>query len=133
VANAQLAYQAYGRSSPPTGGQLSRRAVRASSARCGASTGVDNPDYCDTLYRSELAAPDTVNTMPGKTMETFADHSQVGSPVAETYAAVLQSVADAGIDRDDVFAVLETEGVQKFSDAWDHLATSVQEQLQENK
>ncbi len=40
---------------------------------------------------------------------------------------------DAGVDLDDVFAVLETEGVQKFNDAWDELSTSVAEQLQDKK
>ena len=101
-----------------------------------ASTGVKNPDYSDTLYLSELAAPDTVNTMPEKTMQAFADHGQVGRPVTGTYtdaAAVLQSVTDAGIDLDDVFRVLEDEAVQKFNDAWDELTTSVQEQLQDKK
>ena len=44
---------------------------------------------------------------------------------------VMQSVADAGVDLDDVFRVLEVEGVQKFSDAWDELTSSVEEQLQD--
>jgi len=42
-------------------------------------------------------------------------------------------VSDAGIDLDDVFRVLEDEGVQKFAEAWDELTSSVQEQLQDKK
>ena len=42
-----------------------------------ASTGTKNKDYADTLYVSGLVAPDTVNTMPGATMEAFADHGWV--------------------------------------------------------
>jgi transaldolase len=99
-----------------------------------ASTGVKNPDYSDTLYLSELIAPDTVNTMPEKTMQAYADHGQPGTPVQSAYAdaeKVMQSVAEAGVDLDDVFRVLEEEAVQKFVDAWDELTTSVQEQLQD--
>jgi transaldolase len=97
---------------------------------------VKNPEYSDVLYLSELVAPDTVNTMPEKTMQAFADHGTVGRPVQETYAdaeKVLQSVRDAGVDLDDVFAVLEKEGVQKFIDAWDELSGSVEEQLKDKK
>jgi len=42
-----------------------------------ASTGVKDPAYPDTMYVAELVAPDTVNTMPGATLEAFADHGQV--------------------------------------------------------
>ncbi len=42
-----------------------------------ASTGVKNPDYSDTLYVTELVVADTVNTMPEKTLEAFADHGEV--------------------------------------------------------
>ncbi|SDG29001.1 transaldolase [Klenkia brasiliensis] len=136
VANAQLAYQAYEEVfSSDRWAALEARG--ASKQRpLWASTGVKNPDYSDVLYLSELVAPDTVNTMPEKTMQAFADHGQVGRPVQETYAdaeQVLQSVRDAGVDLDDVFAVLETEGVQKFIDAWDELSGSVKEQLQDKK
>lgn len=54
-----------------------------------ADVGVDrvkNPDYSDTLYLSGLVAPDTVNTMPEKTMRAFADHGEIGRPVTGTYA-----------------------------------------------
>ena len=136
VANAQLAYQAYEEvfSSDRWAALEARGAGKQ--RPLWASTGVKNPDYSDTLYLSELVAPDTVNTMPEKTMQAFADHGQVGRPVTGTYAdaaAVMQSITDAGIDLDDVFAVLETEGVQKFADAWEELSTSVTEQLQDKK
>lgn len=65
-------------------------------------------------------------------MRAFADHGEIGRPVTETYAdasAVLEAVADAGVDLDGVFQVLEDEGVRKFADAWDDLTTSVQVQL----
>ncbi|QNG35352.1 transaldolase [Geodermatophilaceae bacterium NBWT11] len=136
VANAQLAYQAYEEVFSSDRWKALEARGAAKQRPLWASTGVKNPDYSDTMYLSELAAPDSVNTMPGKTMEAFADHGRVGSPVSGTYAeaaAVLQAVSDAGIDLDDVFRVLEDEGVQKFAEAWDELTSSVQEQLQDKK
>jgi transaldolase len=44
-----------------------------------ASTGTKDPDAPDTLYIDALAAPDTVNTMPDKTLQAFADHGQVNA------------------------------------------------------
>ena len=48
-------------------------------------------------------------------------------------AAVMQAVADAGVDLDDVFRVLEEEGVQKFVDSWDELTESVRTELEDKK
>jgi transaldolase len=136
VANAQLAYQAY----EEVFSSDRWKALEAKGAHkqrpLWASTGVKNPEYSDTLYLSELIAPDTVNTMPEKTMMAYADHGQPGTPVQSAYAdaeKVMQAVADAGIDLDDVFRVLEDEAVQKFVDAWDELTGSVKEQLEDKK
>jgi transaldolase len=136
VANARLAYQAY----EEVFSSDRWKALEAKGAKpqrpLWASTGVKNPDYSDTLYVSELIAPDTVNTMPEKTMQAYADHGEPGTPVQSAYAdaeKVMQAVADAGVDLDDVFRVLEDEGVQKFVDAWDDLTGSVKEQLEDKK
>ena len=91
-----------------------------------ASTGVKNPDYDDTMYVVDLVVEDTVNTMPEKTMDAVADHGEIKGdqvrPVLRrrrrTHATAL---ADAGIDYDDVIAVLIREGVDKFVTAWDEL------------
>jgi transaldolase len=134
VANAQLAYQAYEEVfSSDRWKALESHGARAQRPLW-ASTGVKNPEYSDTMYISELIAPDTVNTMPEKTLMAYADHGQPGTPAQQAYAdaeKVMQSVADAGVDLDDVFRVLEEEGVQKFVDAWDELTASVQEQLRD--
>src|SRR3954469_22029566 len=133
VANAQLAYQAY----EEVFSSDRWRALEAKGATVQrplwASTGVKNPDYPDTLYVSELIAPGTVNTMPEKTMMAYADHGQPGTPVQSSYAdaeKVMQAVAEAGVDLDDVFRVLEEEAVQKFIDAWDELTESVGNELE---
>jgi transaldolase len=134
LANAQLAYQAY----EEVFSSDRWKALEAKGARpqrpLWASTGVKNPDYPDTLYVSELVAPGTVNTMPEKTLKAFADHGSIGTPVQKTYdeaASVMRSIADAGVDLDDVFRVLEDEGVQKFADSWDELTESVRTELED--
>ncbi|RBY75410.1 transaldolase [Blastococcus sp. TF02-09] len=136
VANAQLAYQAY----EEVFSSDRWKALESHGARpqrpLWASTGVKNPDLPDTLYISELIAPGTVNTMPEKTLMAYADHGSPGTPVQKAYddaAAVMQSVRDAGVDLDDVFRVLEDEGVQKFVDSWDELTESVRTQLEDKK
>ena len=133
LANAQLAYQAY----EEVFSSDRWKALEAKGARpqrpLWASTGVKNPEYADTLYVSELIAPGTVNTMPEKTMKAYADHGSPGTPVQKTYdeaAATMQAIADAGVDLDDVFRVLEDEGVQKFVDSWDELTASVKSELE---
>jgi transaldolase len=134
IANAQLAYQAY----EEVFSSDRWRALEAKGARpqrpLWASTGVKNPDYSDTMYISELIAPGTVNTMPEKTMQAYADHGAAGTPVQKSYddaAAVMKAVADAGVDLDDVFRVLEDEGVKKFVDSWDELTESVRKELED--
>jgi len=136
IANAQLAYQAY--EEVFTSDRW--RALEAKGAvpqrPLWASTGVKNPEYSDTMYISELIAPGTVNTMPEKTMKAFADHGEPGTPVQKAYedaAAVMKAVEDAGVDLDDVFRVLEDEGVQKFVDSWDELTESVRSELEDKK
>jgi transaldolase len=133
IANAQLAYQAY----EEVFSSDRWRALEAKGAvpqrPLWASTGVKNPEYSDTMYISELIAPGTVNTMPEKTMMAYAEHGTAGTPVQKSYdeaAGVMKAVADAGVDLDDVFRVLEEEGVQKFVDSWDELTESVRSELE---
>jgi transaldolase len=98
-----------------------------------ASTGVKNPDYSDTLYVTELVAPNTVNTMPEKTIDAVADHGVVTGDTISGTAAAAQDVFDkltaVGIDLPDVFVVLEDEGVDKFEKSWQELIDATQEQL----
>jgi transaldolase len=136
LANAQLAYQAY--EEVFSSGRW--RALKAHGAKTQrplwASTGVKNHDYHDTLYVSNLIAPDTVNTTPEKTLKSFADHGSPGKPIQNTYneaAQVIKAVANAGVDLDDVFAVLENEGIQKFTHSWDELTGSVRSELDDKK
>jgi transaldolase len=91
-----------------------------------ASTSTKNPAYPDTLYVDTLIGPDTVNTMPDATLVDFDDHGTVARTVdadIDGARSVLASLADIGIDLDDVTAVLEVEGVAAFSKSFDELLT----------
>jgi transaldolase len=134
VANARLAYAAYQKAFEE-GDQF--KALQADGARVQrplwASTGVKNPDYSDTLYVTELVAPNTVNTMPEKTLDAVADHGVVKGDTVTGTAADAQAVFDKleaiGIDLTDVFIVLEDEGVEKFEKSWQELLDATQGQL----
>ncbi|MDT5138031.1 MAG: transaldolase [Mycobacterium sp.] len=134
VANARLAYAAY-QEVFDDGERFA--ALKSDGARVQrplwASTGVKNPDYSDTLYVTELVAPHTVNTMPEKTLDAVADHGEIKGDTVSGRASEAQRVFDrleaVGIDLDDVFIVLENEGVQKFEESWSELLEETQAQL----
>ncbi|RMI27745.1 transaldolase [Nocardia stercoris] len=102
-----------------------------------ASTGVKNPDYPDTMYVTELVAPHTVNTLPEKTLQAFADHGELrGDTVTGTAAeaqAVFEALTAAGIELTDVFEVLEREGVEKFESSWEELLSATTAALEANR
>jgi transaldolase len=129
IANAQLAFQAY----EQVFGSDRFKALEAKGANLQrplwASTGVKNPEYDDTMYVSQLVARPCVNTMPGKTMDAFADHGVVtGDTITSNYAQASQVMADiagVGIKFDQVYATLESEGVDKFVVSWGELVDGV--------
>src|SRR6476620_519059 len=134
VATARLAYAAY--EEVFVGGSR-YEALKADGARVQrplwASTGGKNPDYSDTLYFTELVAPNTVNTMPEKTIDAVADHGVIAGDAvtgkAEESQALFDELAAVGIDLPDVFKVLEDEGVEKFEKSWLELLDATQAQL----
>ncbi|MET7768914.1 transaldolase [Nocardia sp. NPDC005366] len=137
VANARLAYAEY-QDVFDGGAHTSTFAHLAASGAnrqrpLWASTGVKNPDYPDTLYVTELVAKNTVNTLPEKTLEAVADHGEIRGDTLSGTAAESKEVFDAltavGIDLDDVFAVLEREGVEKFEKSWEELLSATTEEL----
>ena len=102
-----------------------------------ASTGVKDPALSDTLYVTELIAPELVNTMPEKTMEAVFDHGIVPSnSITGKYAeakAVLYAIGAMGISYEEVTELLETEGVDKFIISWNELVESVDAALKASK
>lgn len=133
IANARLAYElflerfssAQWKELASIGAQLQRPLM--------ASTGVKDPNLSDTLYVTELVAPNLVNTMPEKTMFATYDHGVIsGNTIEPNIAqahATMQQLAEVGIDFSDVTRHLEEEGVQKFIASWDELVGTVETAL----
>ncbi len=95
-----------------------------------ASTGTKDPAASDTLYVQALAAPDTINTLPEKTLLAFADHGQVGRmlPADGGYAeAVIEEFRREGVDDDALAARLQREGVDAFAASWHTLLARIRE------
>ena len=89
-----------------------------------ASTGSKDAQAADTLYIQALAAPDTINTIPEKTLRAFADH---GSPAMQMPTdggdceVTLEQISAAGIDIVGLAARLQREGAVAFVDSWKQL------------
>lgn len=129
VANARLAYQVFEQafSSERAKGLI---AAGANLQRpLWASTGVKDPTLPDTLYVTQLAVANAVNTMPEKTLEATFDHGVIeGDQVTGNYAdanGVLDALDALGISYEEVTALLEKEGVEKFIISWNELLDTV--------
>lgn len=97
-----------------------------------ASTGVKNPDYSDVLYIETLIGPDTVNTVPPKTLAAFRDHGEVAETLAaevDAARAVLDKAQALGLDLPGVTEALVADGVKQFADAFDTLLGAVKDKL----
>jgi transaldolase len=93
-----------------------------------ASTGTKDPEASDTLYIEAFAAPDTIDTMPDKTLEAFADHGKVGDPVPADGGdaeQVMQAHRDAGIDTDALALKLQQDGADAFVKSWTELLDTI--------
>jgi transaldolase len=93
-----------------------------------ASTGTKDPEASDTLYIEALAAPDTINTMPEKTLLAFDDHGEVGDPIPADggdASRTLAEFAEAGVDTDELAARLQVDGAKAFVDSWRELLETI--------
>jgi transaldolase len=128
VANAKLAYRHWQEAfSGDRWAALASAGARPQ--RClWASTSTKNPDYRDVLYVEELVGPDVVNTMPLETVRAFQDHGEVRDTLeqgVDEAEKLLDDLAAAGVDYDDVIETLEREGVQKFADSFAELLDGI--------
>ena len=100
-----------------------------------ASTGTKNPAYSDLLYVENLVGPDTVNTMPEKTLEALLGHGNA-SPADTVLEGVaesrrtLEDLRAAGIDVEDVGERLQTDGVALFAQSYDKLLGTIEQRRQ---
>jgi transaldolase len=95
-----------------------------------ASTGTKDPDAPDTLYIDAFASPFTVNTMPDKTLEAFADHGELGElmdPGGAAAEVTLKEFEGAGIDLAALAQRLQDEGKDSFDKSWEELLKTISE------
>ncbi|MFL0578306.1 transaldolase [Dietzia sp. 179-F 9C3 NHS] len=136
LANARLCQEVYEEVYDPEGGFAELAAKGARPQRLlWASTGVKDPAYPDTLYVTGLVTHGTVNTLPFPTIEAFADHGELEGDTVRGTAAASHETLDAlraeGIDLDEVFTLLEKQGVEKFVSAWEGLLDTVRARIDE--
>jgi transaldolase len=131
VANAQLAYKLF--EEIFSGDEWEALAAKGAAVQrpLWASTGTKNADYSDVLYVDTLIGPQTINTMPLKTMEAFLDHGTVERTVDKSYdeaERVLERLTvEAGISLDEITAKLENDGIDAFVKSYDDLLAGVDE------
>ncbi len=130
IANAKLAYQHYKRAfAGPRWEYLAGKGATPQRVLW-ASTSTKNPDYRDTIYVEELIGADTVNTMPEETIRDFQDHGKPAPRLEQGLAEarrLLEELAAAGVDYDDLTDTLEREGVEKFSASSEELRQALGE------
>jgi transaldolase len=136
IANSKLAFAEYNNIiQQPRWQELAANGARVQRVLW-ASTSTKNPAYPDNLYVDELIGPDTVNTLPPATLESFMDHGRV----AETLTRGLQEaqrqvakLADLGIDLNAISQKLQDEGVVAFARPFAKLLESIAEKCKRIK
>jgi transaldolase len=133
LANARLAYELFENEFSKSDWKELESAGANKQRPLMASTGVKDPSLPDTLYVTELVAPELVNTMPESTMEAVFDHGVISKDTItghyEDARALLSQLEQLGIYYDDVVSLLETEGVDKFVASWNDLLETVSKAL----
>jgi transaldolase len=129
VANAKLAYAMFlDEFATDRWQELAGRGARVQRPLW-ASTSTKNPAYSPTLYVDELIGADTVNTLAQASVDVLArgdGNLRANSIAADVDGArrVIDGLAGAGVDFDDVTATLERDGVESFGKSFhDALAT----------
>ena len=104
------------------------RALEAAGARpqrlLWASTGVKDPRARPSLYVEALAAPDTINTMPEKTLLEFAAAGTLRGVMPSDGGdaeAVIAQFARGGVDVDALADRLQRDGARAFVKSWQEL------------
>jgi transaldolase len=98
------------------------------------STGTKNPDYSDVMYVENLIGPNTVNTIPPKTLEAFIDHGTIAMKLeshVDEARAQLDELAALGINLAEVTQELLEEGVENFVKPYDELIKAIEEKKAE--
>ena len=129
VANAKLAYRVY---KQVFGGARWRSLEEKGANRqrlLWASTSTKDPDLPDTIYVEGLVGPETVNTMPKKTIEAVKNHAEIRPTLeegVEEAVELLGRLREAGMDYEDVTDTLEQQGIEKFAEPFDEMLEEIE-------
>jgi transaldolase len=129
IANAKLAYQVY---KQVFGGARWRSLEEKGANRqrlLWASTSTKDPDLPDTIYVDNLVGPETVNTMPKKTIEAVKDHAEIRPTLeegVEEAVELLGQLREAGMDYEDVTDTLEQQGIEKFAEPFNEMLEEIE-------
>jgi transaldolase len=132
IANAKIAYQKYQEIFGSDRWQALAQKGANVQRLLWASTSTKNPAYSDVMYVNELIGPDTVNTLPPETIEACADHCDIANRIdtdVDQAENTLQTLAEVGINLDQVMEELLEEGIDKFIKPFDSLIGSLQEKV----
>jgi transaldolase len=129
IANAKLAYQVY----KEVFGGVRWRSLEEKGANrqrlLWASTSTKDPDLPDTIYVDNLIGPETVNTMPKKTIEAVMDHGEIQPTLEEGVdeaKKLLGRLREAGMDYEDVTDTLEQQGIEKFTEPFNEMLEEIE-------
>jgi len=134
IASARLAYEIFGKWLESARWKRLRGEGVRPQRLLWASTSTKDPALPDTYYVEALIAPQTVNTLPQKTIEAYRDH---GSPAVRIHEDVegarhtVEALQDAGIDLRTVADELERDGVKKFVEPFDELQAMLTQRIAE--
>jgi len=128
IANAKVAFQHYLRMIAEPRWRALAAAGASPQRLLWASTSTKDPTYPDTMYADALIGPDTIDTLPPKTIDAFRDHGRVTPSLAHDVAGaetVLAETQRLGLDLNGVTDALIVDGVKQFDDAFAALLKAV--------
>ena len=89
-----------------------------------ASTGTKDPAASACLYIEALAAPNSINTMPEKTLHAFAEQGRVAGTLSAGGGladSTIFAIERAGVDVAALGDKLQRDGAAAFVKSWDEL------------
>ncbi|MBV1691981.1 transaldolase [Novosphingobium sp. G106] len=130
IANAKLAYQHYLQlTASDRWLKLAAKGARPQRLLW-ASTSTKDASLPDVLYVDALIGPNTINTIPPKTMDAFRDHGTLAATLVEDVDGarrVLESADRLGLDLARITSKLVVDGIRQFSEANDALLRAIAE------
>ena len=101
-----------------------------------ASSSTKDPAFSDVLYVENLIGKDTINTLPIATIDAFRDHGNAAETLTQNIEeanTTMEELKNKGIDINIITEKLETEGIEKFNQAYEKLIKSIDDQKRKNK